>query len=102
MKDYVFDVMEDLRKINRAPLQHPIEMAMSYSDDVSAYKVWDLRLKSNSTEFAMCEDFAEKIKKVAETPDSIFGDVPDLDSRKAAELAADREKWKSLRPSKPC
>ncbi len=38
---------------------------------------------------------------VKPTPDSIFGD-PDLDSRKAAELAADREKWKILRPSKRC
>ncbi len=32
------------------------------------------------------------------TPDSLFGDVPDLGSRKAAEIAKDREKWKSLRP----
>ncbi len=39
---------------------------------------------------------------VRPTPDSIFGDVPDPDSRKAAELEADREKWKSLRPSKRC
>ncbi len=29
------------------------------------------------------------------TLDSIFGDVPDLDSRKAAEIAADGEKWKT-------
>ncbi len=36
------------------------------------------------------------------TPDSPFGDVPDLDNRKAAEIAKDREKWKSLRPSKRC
>ncbi len=34
------------------------------------------------------------------TPDLIFGDVPDLDSRKAAELAADREKWKTPRAYK--
>ncbi len=34
---------------------------------------------------------------VRPTPaDSLFGDVPDLDSRKAAEIAKDREKWKSL------
>ncbi len=39
---------------------------------------------------------------VKPTPDSIFGDVPDLDSRKAAELAVGREKWKSLRSSKRC
>ncbi len=32
------------------------------------------------------------------TPDSIFGDVPDLDSRKEAEIGKDREKWNSLRP----
>ncbi len=43
-----------------------------------------------------------KDAREATTPDSIFGDVPDLDSRKAAELAAGREKWKSLRPSKRC
>ncbi len=36
------------------------------------------------------------------TPDSLFGDVPDLESRKVAEIAKDREKWKSLRPSKRC
>ncbi len=30
------------------------------------------------------------------TPDSRFGDIPDLDSRKAAETAQDSEKWKSL------
>ncbi len=35
---------------------------------------------------------------VISTPDSIFGDVPDLDSRNAGELVADREKWKRLRP----
>ncbi len=39
---------------------------------------------------------------VRPTPDSLFGDVPDRDSRKAAEIAKDREKWKSLRPSKHC
>ncbi len=39
---------------------------------------------------------------VRPTPDSLFGDVLDLDSRKAAEIAKDREKWKSLRPSKRC
>ncbi len=39
---------------------------------------------------------------VRPTPDSLFGDVPDLDSRKAAEIAKDREKWKSIRPSKRC
>ncbi len=41
-------------------------------------------------------------KKWSLEKDTFFGDVPDLDSRKAAELAADREKWKSLRPSKRC
>ncbi len=35
---------------------------------------------------------------VRTTPDSLFGGVPDIDSRKAAEIAKDREKWKSLRP----
>ncbi len=29
---------------------------------------------------------------VRPTPDSLFGDVPDLDSRKAAETVKDREK----------
>ncbi len=38
----------------------------------------------------------------SKTPDSLFGDVPDLDSRRAAEIAKDREKRKSLRPSKRC
>ncbi len=33
---------------------------------------------------------------VKPTPDSLFGDVPDLDSGKAAEIAKDREKWKSF------
>ncbi len=36
------------------------------------------------------------------TPGSLFGDVPDLDSGKAAEIAKDWEKWKSLWPSKRC
>ncbi len=36
------------------------------------------------------------------TPDSLFGDVPDLDSKKAPEIAMEREKLKSLRPSKRC
>ncbi len=36
------------------------------------------------------------------TPDSLFGEVPDLDSRTAAEIAKDREKWKILSPSKRC
>ncbi len=31
-------------------------------------------------------------------PDSLFGDGPNLDPRKAAEIAHDAEKWKSLRP----
>ncbi len=35
---------------------------------------------------------------VRPTPDSLFDDVPDLYSRKAIELTADREKWKHLRP----
>ncbi len=35
-------------------------------------------------------------------PDSLFGDVPDLDSKKAAEIAKGREKWKSLRTPKRC
>ncbi len=39
---------------------------------------------------------------VKPTTDSLFGDVPDLDSGKAAEIAKDREEWKSLRPSKCC
>ncbi len=39
---------------------------------------------------------------VRTTPDSLFGDVPDLDSRKAAEIAKDIGKSKSLRPSKRC
>ncbi len=32
----------------------------------------------------------------------LFGDVPDIESRKAAEIANDREKWRSLRPSNRC
>ncbi len=32
---------------------------------------------------------------VRPTPDSLFGDVPDLDGRNAAEIAKEREKWKS-------
>ncbi len=39
---------------------------------------------------------------VRPTTDSIFGDVPDLDSRTEAEIAKDREILKSLRPSKRC
>ncbi len=39
---------------------------------------------------------------VRPTLDSLFGDVTDLDSTKAAEIAKGREKWKSLRPSKRC
>ncbi len=39
---------------------------------------------------------------VRPTPDSLFGDVPDLDSRKASEIPKGREKWKSLRSSKRC
>ncbi len=39
---------------------------------------------------------------VRPTPDSLFGDVPDRDSRNADEIADDREKWKSLWPSKRC
>ncbi len=42
------------------------------------------------------------INCVKPTPDSLFGDVPELDSRNAAELAVDRDKWKSLRASKRC
>ncbi len=38
----------------------------------------------------------------SQTPDELFGDAPDLDSGKAAEIAKDREKWKSLRPPKRC
>ncbi len=39
---------------------------------------------------------------VRPTTDSLFGDVPDLDSTKAAEIAKHREKWKILRRSKRC
>ncbi len=39
---------------------------------------------------------------VRPTPDSLFDDVPDLDSRKTGEIAKDMEKWKSLRPLKSC
>ncbi len=42
------------------------------------------------------------MNSVRPTPNSLFGDFPDLDSRKAAEIAKDREKWKILRPSKRC
>ncbi len=35
------------------------------------------------------------INCVKPTPDSLFGDIQELDSRKAVEIAADREKWKS-------
>ncbi len=40
------------------------------------------------------------MNRVKPTPGSLFGDVPDLDSGKEAEIANDREKWKSLRPPK--
>ncbi len=36
---------------------------------------------------------------VRPTLESLFGDVPDVDSRKAAEIAKDREKRKSFSPS---
>ncbi len=36
------------------------------------------------------------------TPDSLFGDVPEPDPRKAAEIPNDRETWKRLRPSQRC
>ncbi len=36
---------------------------------------------------------------VKPTRDSLFGDVADLYPNKAIEIAYDREKWKSLRPS---
>ncbi len=39
---------------------------------------------------------------VRPSPDSLFGDAPELDSRKEAEISKDRENWKSLRPSKRC
>ncbi len=39
---------------------------------------------------------------VRPTLDSLFGDVPDLDSRKAADMAKNKEKWKSIRLSKLC
>ncbi len=35
-------------------------------------------------------------------PDLLFGDCPDLDCRKAAEIAKYREMWKKLMPSKRC
>ncbi len=38
------------------------------------------------------------------TPDSLFGDFSDLDSRKAAEIAKEKENWKSrdgVSPRKP-
>ncbi len=42
------------------------------------------------------------MKCVRPNPDSLFGDVPDLDRRKAAEIAKERENWKILRPSMRC
>ncbi len=54
----------------------------------------------------LCEPLGGKadynMNYVRATPDSLFGDVPDLDSGKAAEIVKDGEKWKSLRPSKRC
>ncbi len=44
--------------------------------------------------------------KIIESPNwkeyPIFGDIRNLDSGKAAKIAKDREKWKSLKPSKRC
>ncbi len=34
---------------------------------------------------------------VRPTPDSLFGDTPDRDNRKASEITTDREKWKKSR-----
>ncbi len=44
------------------------------------------------------------VKPLASPLDSALrtDDIPDLDNRKAAEIAKDREKWKSLRPAKRC
>ncbi len=42
------------------------------------------------------------MKWVRPTPDSLFDGALDVDVRKASEIATDREKWKSLRPSKVC
>ncbi len=39
---------------------------------------------------------------VRPTPDSLFGDVPDLYITKASEIETDRENWKRLRPTKRC
>ncbi len=33
---------------------------------------------------------------VRSTPDSLFGNVPDLDLEKATEIAYDRDKWKAM------
>ncbi len=45
------------------------------------------------------------VQEAVKTPvkqDSLFGDVPDLDSGKAAEITKEREKWKSFRSLKRC
>ncbi len=61
-------------------------------------ELWGLLLKSSRAGSA-----ADRlVKEAKKTPDSLFGHVPDLDSRKAAEIAKEREKWKSLWPSKHC
>ncbi len=54
----------------------------------------------------LCEPLGGKadynMNYVRATPDSLFGDVPDVDNRKAAEIAKGREEWKNLKPSKRC
>ncbi len=39
---------------------------------------------------------------VQPTQESLYGDIPDLDVRRAMEIAQDREKWKKIRPSQHC
>ncbi len=39
---------------------------------------------------------------VPPTPESLYGDVPNLDIATASKIAKDRTEWKKLRPSKRC
>ncbi len=42
------------------------------------------------------------LESVPPTPESLYGDVPNLDIATATKIAKEKIEWKKLRPSKRC
>ncbi len=88
-RDIVKDFIQNYRTYyHRRDRKPPLHIVMQARDSPWNWLHRILRLEEDQV---IRLDLMNCVKP---SPESSFGDVPDLDSRKAAELAESREKWK--------